>query len=102
MNHVERFISEDKKTLTIEIHGKLDITLYKEFSDSYVDNIGSVSRVIVDMGRVEYVDSSGLGMLLVLRERCGGDSSDIDIVNANSNVKKILETTNFQRLFNVK
>lgn len=100
--NVEAIVSDDGKTLTIEVIGKLDITLYKKFSDSYKDKIESVSKVIIDFSNVEYIDSSGLGMLLVLRERCGGDEGLIDIVNPNLNVRRILETTNFQQLFNIK
>ncbi|MBF0467390.1 MAG: STAS domain-containing protein [Desulfamplus sp.] len=99
---VQPIVSDDGKTLTLEVWGKLDITLYKSFNDSYKDKVASVSKVIIDFSEVEYVDSSGLGMLLVLRERCGGDEADIDIVNANTSVRKILETTNFQQLFTIK
>ncbi|MBF0232006.1 MAG: STAS domain-containing protein [Desulfamplus sp.] len=99
--NVRAIVSDDGKTLTLEVRGKLDITLYKSFSDSYKDKIESVSKVVIDFNEVEYIDSSGLGMLLVLRERCGGDEGMIDIINTNPNVRKILQTTNFQQLFNI-
>jgi anti-anti-sigma factor len=98
---VEAKMSDDAKTLTIKLSGRFDVSLHKSFSDSYKDKIGSISRVIVDMGNVEYIDSSGLGMMLVLRERIGGDDAKIDIVNVSPGIKKILETTNFDRLFNI-
>ncbi|MBF0573977.1 MAG: STAS domain-containing protein [Desulfamplus sp.] len=100
--NVEAIVSDDGKTLTIKVIGKLDITLYKKFSDSYKDKIDSVSKVLIDFSDVEYIDSSGLGMLLVLRERAGGEDGVVDILNPNPNVKRILETTNFQQLFDIK
>jgi len=99
--NIETLLSDDGKKLTLTVLGKMDVTLYKEFNDSYKDKIGLVSKVVLNFKDVEYVDSSGLGMLLVLRERSGGDDADIDIINVNPNVKKILETTNFQHLFNI-
>ena len=99
--NIETLLSDDGKKLTLTVSGKMDVTLYKEFNDSYKDKIDLVSKVVLNFKDVEYVDSSGLGMLLVLRERSGGDSADIDIINVNPNVKKILETTNFQHLFNI-
>ncbi|MEA1967882.1 MAG: STAS domain-containing protein [Thermodesulfobacteriota bacterium] len=99
--NIETLLSDDGKKLTLTVSGKMDVTLYKEFNDSYKDKIDLVSKVALDFKDVEYVDSSGLGMLLVLRERSGGDAADIDIINVNPDVKKILETTNFQYLFNV-
>jgi len=98
---VETNISDDGKTLTIKLSGKLDISLHKTFSDSYKDKIGSVSKVILDMADVEHVDSSGLGMMLVLRERLGGDETKIDIVNVSPGVAKIFKITNYDKLFNL-
>ena len=99
---VEAIVSEDGKILTQKIFGKLDISIFTEFNNSYQDKIDSVSKVILDFKKVEYVDSSGLGILLVLRERSGGDDADIDIINISPGVRKILETTKFQLLFNMK
>jgi len=49
----------------------------------------------------EYLDSSALGMLLLLREHAGGESSNIRISKASPEVKKILEVANFEKLFNI-
>ncbi len=96
---VEKNISEDGKVLTISISGRFDITAYKGFGDAYKDTLGSVSKWVIDMANTEYVDSSALGMLLMLRERAGGESADISIVNTSDGVKKIFETANFNKLF---
>lgn len=98
---VKREISADGKVLTIRISGRFDITVYKNFGETYKDCLGSVSKCVVDMEEVEYVDSSALGMLLMLRERAGSDSAAIDIVNCSPGVKNILKTANFDKLFNI-
>jgi len=96
---VEKKISDDGKVLTLSISGRFDITVYKDFGDAYKDKIDSVSKWVIDMASTEYVDSSALGMLLMLRERAGGESADISIVNTSDGVKKIFETANFNKLF---
>ena len=98
---VNRQISEDGKTLTINITGRFDITTYRDFGQAYKDKLDSISKTVIDMAEVEYVDSSALGMLLMLRERSGADSAQIDIVNCTEPVKNILKTTNFDQLFNI-
>ncbi|UCF84664.1 MAG: STAS domain-containing protein [Desulfobacteraceae bacterium] len=98
---VKRQISKDGRILTINITGRFDIITYKDFGEAYKDKLDSVSKCVVDMAEVEYVDSSALGMLLMLRERSGGDSAAIDIVNFGPGVKNILKTANFDRLFNI-
>ena len=87
--------------LTISITSRFDITTYKEFSDAYKDKLDSTSKWVIDLAEVEYLDSSALGMLLMLRERSGGNSATIDIVNCSTAVQKILKTVNFDRLFNI-
>jgi len=94
-------ISEDGKVLTISITGRFDITVYKDFGQSYKDKLDSVSKCIIDMADVEYMDSSALGMLLMLRERAGVDDAVIDIVNCTDGIKKILMTANFNKLFHI-
>jgi len=94
-------ISEDGKVFTISMSDRFDITTYTDLIESYKDKLGSVSKWILDMAEVEYVDSSALGMLLMLRERAGGENADINIVNLNSDLKKIFTTANFQKLFNM-
>ena len=51
------------------------------------------------MTSTEYMDSSALGMLLLLREHCGGDKRRIIIRNASATVDKIMRIANFDKLF---
>jgi anti-anti-sigma factor len=55
----------------------------------------------VDLKDATYLDSSALGMLLLLRDHAGGDSSQVKIVNCNADVKKILTISNFEQLFTI-
>ena len=63
--------------------------------------IATHSRYVVDLNRTTYLDSSALGMLLLLRDHAGGDSAEIKIVNCNQDVKKILTISNFEQLFTI-
>ncbi|NVM21022.1 MAG: STAS domain-containing protein [Desulfobacterales bacterium] len=96
---VKTQISTDGKVCTISITGRFDITTHKDFSGAYKDKLDSVSKWIIDMADVDYMDSSALGMLLMLRERAGGNNAEINIVNCSPGVKKILITANFDKLF---
>jgi anti-anti-sigma factor len=93
-------MSDGDKTCTIRINGRFDFNIHKEFRKGYqtVNDPQGVSFVI-DMGDVDYMDSSALGMLLVLREQAGGDGSNITIKNCKSDIEKILEVSNFKNLF---
>ncbi len=98
---VNKSLSDDGKTLTLSISGRFDITMYKDFGDSYKDHLGSISTCVLDMAEAEYLDSSALGMLLMLRERVGGENADLTIANCNDGIRKIFATANFDKLFSI-
>ncbi len=92
-------VSQDGTELTISIAGRFDFSSHQEFRDSYENiNVKPMSYT-VDMNDTTYLDSSALGMLLLLRDYAGGNESKITISNANEDVKKILSISNFEHLF---
>ncbi len=95
---VNTTVSDDGK-VTISVAGKFDFQLYDEFRAAYADTEGSGVEYIVDLTDTEYLDSSALGMLLLLREHAGGEESKIEIVQASPEVRKILDVANFGKLF---
>jgi len=94
-------LSSDNKVLSISLGVRFDISSHRDFGISYKDKINDVDKIIIDMSSVKYMDSSALGMLLVLRERSGEDESSINIINISDDIKKILLTANFQKLFDI-
>ena len=55
--------------------------------------------VIIDLGKVAFIDSSGLGMLLLLRDECTKKNIGISLRNAQGQVEKILTISKFDNLF---
>lgn len=92
-------VSDDGNKVTIAVAGKFDFQLYDEFRSSYADTEGNGVEYVIDLSDTEYLDSSALGMLLLLREHAGGESSDIEITQASPEVRKILDVANFGKLF---
>ncbi|CAN7332837.1 STAS domain-containing protein [Pseudomonas sp. GL-B-26] len=92
-------VSQDGQKLTISVKGRFDFAKHQEFRESYEDK--KLSAVVVDLKDATYLDSSALGMLLLLRDHAGGDSSDIRVVNSSTDVKKILAISNFDKLFDI-
>ena len=94
---------EEKETL-INIKGRFNFEMHSQFRSAYQHGTGKGNkgkRFVIDLAGTEYIDSSALGMLLLLREEAGTNESDIEISNARPEIRKILETANFQRLFKI-
>ena len=54
------------------------------------------------MKEATYIDSSALGMLLLLRDHVGGDDAQIQVINSSNDVRKTLTISNFNKLFDIK
>lgn len=92
--------SSDSKEVVIELQGQFDYQLHREFRDAYKDT-NSKTSFVIDMHKTENIDSSALGMMLLLREHAGGESAKIKIVGCRERIKKIMSITNFDQLFNI-
>lgn len=93
--------SDDGSELTVQIKGRFDFSAHQMFRDAYEKVESEPKCYVVDMKETTYLDSSALGMLLLLRDHAGGDSADIRIVNSNADVRKILTISNFEQLFTI-
>ena len=94
-------ISDDGATLTIKISGRFDFSSHQDFRKAYESVSQPNLGFVIDMSSAEYLDSSALGMLLLMREHAGGDQADIRIVNCRPQIKNILKVANFAKLFKV-
>jgi HptB-dependent secretion and biofilm anti anti-sigma factor len=97
-------ITREESETVINIKGRFNFEMHSQFRAAYQDDTGNDKkgrRFIINLSGTEYIDSSALGMLLLLREEAGTNESDIEIINARPEIQKILETANFQRLFKI-
>ena len=94
-------LSDDGIELIIRVSGRFDFSAHQEFRDAYESLPAQPERYRVDMRETSYLDSSALGMLLLLRDHAGGDNSEVEIVNCNGDVRKILAISNFEQLFTI-
>jgi len=79
---------------------RFDYSSHNEFRNAYKDE-NTNCEYIIDMSGTSYMDSSALGMMLLLREHASIDSSNITITGCNPEIKKILEISNFDKLFKI-
>lgn len=94
-------LSADGQELTIAIQGRFDFGAHQAFRDAYERVDGAPRRYQVDLQGTTYLDSSALGMLLLLRDHAGGDHAQIRLLNCNGDVRKILAISNFEQLFQI-
>jgi len=91
----------DAEVVTIELRGRFDFSVHKQFRAAYKEQDLSGTFYVVNMSAVEYIDSSALGMLLLLREHAQARGGTVRIVDCDSNIRNILKIANFDRLFDI-
>jgi len=92
-------INTETHTLTIKINGKFDFNVHSTFRDSYKDITDKSFNVTVDLKNADYMDSSALGMLLLLDEYF--KETRVKIINSNEFVKQVLEIARFDIKFDI-
>ena len=87
----------------IRLVGRFDFNTHREFRAAYEPLLaeGAVRSVTVDFAGVDYLDSSALGMLLMLRDKLGGVNKDVSLSGVSGNVKQVLDIANFGKLFQI-
>lgn len=85
--------------LTLQVGERFDFSMHREFHDACLGGRAASRSYIVDMGEVTSMDSSALGMLLLLREHAGAERADIRIVNAGSELRSTFRVAGFDKLF---
>ncbi len=98
---VESEVSLDGTKLTIKVRGRFDFGSHQTFRDAYERFYKVPDIYVVDLKEATYLDSSALGMLLLLRDHAGGDDAEVQVINSNSDVRKILAISNFDKLFDI-
>ncbi len=93
--------TEDGSAITIRVSGRFDFSVHQDFKAAYEQLPGKGAKYTIDLGDTEYLDSSALGMLLILRDYAGGDAADLLVTNCRDEVKNVLTIANFQQLMEI-
>ena len=85
----------------LALKGRFDFTCHRGFKQAYEDAFAGagVAEVVVDMGEVDYLDSSALGMLLLLRDKGKAMGKPVSLANCGGTVRDVLRVANFDKLF---
>ena len=93
----------DGKQAVVRLSGRFEFSAHREFRevmDTALQN-KDLETVTVDLADVDYIDSSALGMLLMLREKANQATTGLALANPRGIVKQALDIAHFERLFSI-
>lgn len=73
---------------------------FKQLMDALQEQ--SLRFIDLNFAGVDFIDSAGLGMLLLLRDNCQGKSIPVSLRKAHGQVAKIFSISKFDQLFAVR
>jgi anti-anti-sigma factor len=87
----------------VSLGGRFDFNAHREFKEAYTSLLAdsTVQTLEINLSNLDYLDSSALGMLLMLRERAEATNKKISLSSPNPTVIKILDIANFRKLFTI-
>ena len=94
-------LSEDQSELVIKIPKKFDYDCRQDFRKAYIDLEQSPKIYIIDLEQTTYIDSSALGMLLILKEHAKLHEGQITLKSPGKNVTELLKLSNFDKIFDL-
>ena len=99
--HIKSDSSNGSATITLS--GRFDFNVNKEFRTAYESFLGknNVKTIELDFSGVEFIDSSALGMLLVLREKATETGQALKLANCRGTIRQVLDVAHFERFFNI-
>lgn len=80
--------------------GELDAYSVAAFREAFAE-LGEESRLIVDLGGVQFMDSAGLGALIGGIRRVRENDGAIAVFCDRANITRLLHTTGFDRIVTV-
>jgi anti-sigma B factor antagonist len=77
----------------IQVEGELDLAVAERLDEALVKAIDECSRVLVGLERCEFIDSSGIAVILRARNRVEGDGKGLAVYGPTAQVLRILSMT---------
>lgn len=92
---------KDGERCVIRMAGRFDAHCKDEFLEMGERALAESAEIQVDLGRVDYLDSTALGLLLLIRDKANGAGKKVTLANARESVKQVLEIAKFTKIFQV-
>lgn len=86
---------------TLRLPSRFDYSFHRQFGELYAPliDILTCKEIVLDFTQVEYLDSSALGMMVLLQKKFSTNSRKIRIKGARGATDEILKMANMQKIF---
>jgi anti-sigma B factor antagonist len=95
---VEHRVEQD--VTVVEVTGEIDVFSSPRLREMLLDVIDNGSdQLVVDLGEVTFLDSTGLGVLVGIYHRLRARNGSMTFVGANDRVRRVFHVTQLTKIF---
>ena len=92
--------TRDGGKLCVAIEGRLDTTTAPELEASLKEDLDTVTELVIDLAKLEYISSAGLRVLLAAQKAMMKQGSMV-VTNPNDVISEIFEVTGFSTILTI-
>lgn len=93
---------ESAEGAVLRIQGEVDVYTSPALRDELYRIIdGGAKRVTLDLGSMDFIDSSGLGVLVGALKRVRERDGDVELRSLQPSTRKVLEITGLTQVFTI-
>jgi anti-sigma B factor antagonist len=95
-------VTERNGYSVLAVHGEVDVYTAPRFRERLIElaSAGKL-RVVVDLEGVDFLDSTGLGVLVGGLKRLRSNDGDLSLVCTQSRILKVFEVTGLTKVFEI-
>ena len=86
--------------LTVAVEGRLDTTTSPQMEEELRNSIDGITDLVLDFGKLEYVSSAGLRVLLAM-QKIMNRQGKMTLKNVGDVVMEVFEVTGFVDILNI-
>jgi len=95
-------LKENQEIRILEVSGEIDFHSSRELRDKFQEILEKkCSKLLVNLKKVSYIDSSGLGELVITYTSARNRHGDVKLLNLSKVSKDLLQTTKLLTVFDV-
>lgn len=100
--NIEIIKTPDNDYVEIKPMGEVDIFTSPEFKNKLIDLIEIENvNIIIDGEELEYIDSTGLGVLMSIYKKMQENNLKVKIKNLKPNIYKLFDITGLNKIFDI-
>jgi len=100
---IEKQYHQEKDLWDVKITGEVDIYTSDKMKETLNEMVEEKkSEIQIDCKELSYIDSSGLGVLIGILKKLKEEDKNLVVLNARSNILKLLSITGLDKVFIVK